>query len=356
MASREFTITELKRAGDGGYVDTLVKFTWTNDNRAAPRGTWKFGQTQRTVREDYPGVDAPVEQVLGPNYKEQSLEGVWDDRHNYTGFALETQNKFEALVQRGSMVRLEFESISFTGILKDADYTYKRSGYIGYTFTISPHFRKSGGIGSGTTARRTPPKAFNPTDYAATQTKAMSGFMLSVHQDAPTTHMTGSVWSDVGELIADVQRAVATGLDTVDQRVGQAEAFITDYRRLANALNVIKGSAFDVISEVSIQRSDVVLSYDDAVASLDFDVWRTQLSAYARQMMLVAHDGAVELSKRADPTAVALYRPRAGESLYSISQRYYGTPTQWRTIADRNGLTTMVLQGNELLIIPQRRG
>jgi nucleoid-associated protein YgaU len=48
----------------------------------------------------------------------------------------------------------------------------------------------------------------------------------------------------------------------------------------------------------------------------------------------------------------ALYRPRAGESLYAISNQFYGTPHQWRQIAEVNGLYGMTLTGEELLTIP----
>jgi hypothetical protein len=74
--------------------------------------------------------------------------------------------------------------------------------------------------------------------------------------------------------------------------------------------------------------------------------------AGARAMLLAARRAQESLLAQADPNALALYQPHAGESLYAISNRFFKTPHRWREIAARNGLKTVVLEGTELLIIP----
>lgn len=355
MAVRAFTVTELRRAGDGGYIDTPVKFEWTNEGMSAPRGSWKFGVTQRTVREDYPGVEEPVEQVLGPNYKDFSLQGVWDDRYNFYGFATDQWRKFEALCQRGSLCRFEFESVSIVGLLKDADFDYKRASLIGYSFTVSPHYRVSGGIGSGTTVRRKTPDALRPVTEYRDVAVSLGDQMDSVQALAPSAVMVGTVHADTATFLARMHQGVADLVDAVDQRVGNTTDTFVDLKRVSNALNVLKGSAAAMIINVAGLSSSTGLAYDNAVAALDYDSWRCGLSATARKMGLLSVQGRNELARRVEPKAVALYRPRKDESLYSISQRFYGTPTGWQLIATRNGLTTITLQGTELLIIPERR-
>lgn len=355
MAERAFTITELRRAGDGGLVDTPTKFVWTNTNRAAPRGSWRFGLQQRTIREDYPGVEAPVEQVLGPNFKDFSLQGIWDDRHNHPGYALETMRAFEALVQRGSLCRFEFETVSVVGLPKDADFDYRRASYIGYSFTVSPHYRTSGGISSGSTARRTVPEAFTPVADYRDQAIAAEESMGLVHSFAPKASIKGTAHADTGSLLSELGDAVSDLTEAIAWRGEAATDFIVDIKRVSNALNVVKGKAAGLITSVASLKSSTHLAYDNAVAALDFDAWRCGLSQYGRKLGLLGVRGRDELARRAEPKAVALYRPRKGESLYAISQKYYGTPSEWKTIATRNNLDTITLQGTELLIIPERR-
>lgn len=355
MAEREFTITELRRAGDGGFVDTPVKFVWTNENRAAPRGSWKFGLVQRSVREDYPGVEEPVEQVLGPNYKDFTLTGVWDDRYNSPGFALDTQRKFEELVQRGTLCRFEFETISIVGLPKDADFDYRRASMIGYSFMVSPHYRKLGGISTGSTVRRKVPAAFRPPSEYRDISVSVLESIDAVQADAPTLVTKGSLMGDLQAGINTLRTNVASLVSVVDTRLGSLQGDFTDLKRAANALNVIKGTCAETIATLATVTSSTQLAYDNAAAILEFDVWRTSLTALSRRLALTSHNGQDELSQRAEPKAVALYRPAKGESLYSISQRFYGTPTEWQRIATTNGITTMVLQGTEVLIIPAQR-
>jgi hypothetical protein len=363
MAVREFTITELRRNADGGYTDTPVRFVWTNDARSAPRGSWRFGVQTRSVREDYPGAEEPVEQVLGPNYKDFTLQGVWDDRYNTPGYALTTMRAMEALVQRGTLCRFEFETVALVGLPKDLDFDYKRADYIGYSFTVSPHYRTTGSANTGTTVRRKAPEAMRPItesrDQAVSNAAAMETnqeeVMSAIRRRSLAANVVGTPLTDNRGILDQLHQGVADLVNAVEWRVDAGQDFFVDLKRVANSLNVIKNQSAAMITSVASLKSSVYLAYDNAVDALDFDVYRTSMSGYARKLGLLGAEGRDELSRRVEPKAVALYRPRKDESLYSISQRFYGTPTGWQQIATRNGLTTVTLQGTELLIIPERR-
>lgn len=355
MSEREFTITELQRAGNGRYVDTKVKFTWTNQNYAAPRGSWKFGLEQRTVREDYPGTEEPVEQVLGPNYSPFTLMGVWDDRYGGQGFARDTWQQFEALAQRGSLCRFEFESVSIVGLIKNASFDYKRASLIGYQFEVSPHYRVPGGLTSGTTVRRKPVEGFKPVAEYRDGVNAATTNMESTFSTTPKLFMTGNTASDTKGFLDNLRSATNKLIEAVDQRLDPAVETFEALRRIAGSLAVVKGAAAGLVFHVASMKTSANLAVESAVGVLDFDVWRTDTSRYARWLILNGYQGREELNRRADPKAVALYRPHKGESLYTISQRFYATPTMWRLIATRNGLQSMTLQGTEVLIIPERR-
>lgn len=355
MANREFTITELKRAGDGGYTDTPVKFTWTNKARSAPRSSWKFGVQQRSNREDYPGVEQPVEQVLGPNYKDFTVNGIWDDRYNTLGYALETMRAFEALVQRGSLCRIEFETVTITGLIKDANFDYKRASYIAYEFTVSPHFRNASGLPTGVSGGRKGSSALKPAnEYRDTVNQLAAALTLSLNQ-APSTKIVDNTITNHKSRLAQLQSAVTDVQSAIDQRVSQFNGQFTAVKKAVNALSVVQGVAAQVMTDAASLKSSVQLAAASAIDILDFDTWRTSMSAYARKLNLTSFQGYTDLVQQVDAAALAIYRPFAGESLYSISQRFYGTPAQWQAIATKNGLTTMTLQGTETLVIPKRK-
>jgi len=357
MPEREFTITELRRVGDSNFVDrpasATTKFTWTNDRRSAPRGSWQFGVELRTVREDYPGQDSPVEQVLGSNFREFSLAGAWDDRYNFPGFALTTMRAFEALVQRGSLCRFAFESVEVSGLLKSVEFDYKRASFIGYQFTVSPHFRKADAF--ELTVGRRAPETFKPVSEYVTESVALTAQLEAQFTTFfPAKQIKGPISSLHKGFLNNLRAAVADLISTVEQRIDTGADFFTDLKRLSNVLNVIKGQAAGLLFSIAALKSSTSLAWDTAEASLDFDTWRTSAATNARALMLLGHRGSVESARRVEPKAVALYRPKKLESLYSISQRFYGTPHAWQIIATRNGLTTFTLQGTELLIIPER--
>lgn len=51
--------------------------------------------------------------------------------------------------------------------------------------------------------------------------------------------------------------------------------------------------------------------------------------------------------------ALGVYRAREGDDLRQVSQLYFGTPTQWRTLMLFNGLTTTELYAGQYITIPR---
>lgn len=357
----EFVITEL-RSRDGVTTGAPgaepVRFSWTAAGRSAPRGSWEFGIEQKTVREDYPGAASPVEQVLSSNFTEFTLQGVWDDRYNPTSddtsFATTTWRAFEALVARGSLCRFEHGVVSIVGLIKDAKFNYKRADLIGYQFTVSPHYRAEGALAAQGGGRKKSVAAMRPmTEYRD---------LVNDYRDATAVVMAGGPFNSMSpELTATTKARVASIdatttdlVETIRLRISSGTERLDGLRRAAASFAVLKGEVAALVTDLAVARSDLELAYDDAKEILDFDTWSRDLAAYARAMYRLSHEAELELARRVQPKAMAVYEPHAGESLYSISIRFYGRGDLWRVIADRNGLTTFTLQGTEVLIIPER--
>jgi hypothetical protein len=217
----------------------------------------------------------------------------------------------------------------------------------------------SGGLITGTTIRRKPAEAFRPVteyrDQSIAEAEFMEALQKSAIEGAIAKATTGRTIADTTSTLQSLRNAVDKVTSAVDQRLDPTIETFEGLRRIAGSLAIVKGAAAGMLTQMASLKTSVNMSWDNAVNALDFDVWRTDMSRYSRTLALTGHEGQDEINRRAEPKAVALYRPRKGESLYSISQRFYGTPSMWREIASRNGLTSMMLQGTELLIIPERR-
>lgn len=351
---KEFVITELQRTANGRFQELPVRFVWGRETWSAPREGWQFGLQLRTVREDYPGADTPTEQVLGFNYKPFTVKGVWDDRYAGAGFAEATRAAFEALLARGNLVRIEFEELVIHGLITDFDVDYKRKWQQGYSFTVSPHFRQEGG--DVRKVKLAPVAIANPNTYYVSA-QALITASQALQTAAPRSYVAGDYYSQIASSVGDWQLKADTISSIVSNRVLETDPLtqsVNSIARLAGEFSSLADSAIAFPVVTAAGRTDLNLAYEDAIRVLEFETWQRQLNTYARALYLTAARAASELGARVTPDAMALYRPMAGESLYSISNRFYRTPHKWRAIASRNGLKTWILTGSELLIIPAK--
>jgi hypothetical protein len=354
LSKREFVITELT-ATSSGYVDSAVKFAWDAQTQSSPRGAWEIAIKLRTVREDYPGTDIPTEQVLGFNYEPFTLTGFWDDRYAGAQFAEKTRAAFEDMVIRGNLCRFEFERVSIHGIITEFKPSYHQSFRVGYSFTVSPHFKNKGGD-LRTARKRTngaPEATANPNRYVL-RMQAIVTSMAESMALAPREAITGDTYDSVAGMVGDVIDTLDRVNTIIDSQVlAVSGAPQNTLASVVNGFESIQSTATDLIAGLAALRTDNDLSHESALGNLAFESWRRNLAADSRAVLLEAFTARSELGKRVAPDAKALYRPRAGESLYAVSNRFYNTPHKWRLIATRNNLHTFTLTGTEMLVIPQ---
>lgn len=330
--TRAFKITEL-----GG---NKLTFVWDAKHHSAPRGSWKGGLKQRTNREDYVGSLVPSEQVLGGSYKPFTLSGVWDDRHNGIGYAWREFNLFNALVLRGNKCRFEFEELQFEGLITEWDFEYTRKNYIGYSFTVSAHTRDEVEAFEGPVDFQT------PVEYVA----QISGIEMT----RSSLPLEKTLDDDLRDYLADINGHIKTAQNLIDTRFKQVEGTIDATNRLAHVLTNVKNTARSVLTRTASLQSDTGLTYNTAKSALDFEAYRHTLNLQARQMAYAAMRGEYRLKRMVKPNIRAIYVPYEGESFYSVSQKFYGTPHAWRLITERNGIQYYPFRGTETLVIPER--
>jgi hypothetical protein len=380
MAGSTFIIQEVIPEGSIPPQGGAARFEWNARNKNIPTRPWSFGVKQRSVRTDYPGADDPTEQVLGPNYEEFTLRGRWDDRYNpqgsfdpnnafdrgilnnpsvfaakfvTSGYAVLEWKKFEAMVRRGNVVRIIFEEVTVQGLITSCEFDYRRSWDIGYSFTMSPHHRQPKGQFA---LKRSPRTALNSRQLLSEVTAEVDD-IVNLHADSPQHRLTGQLFVGV-DLLVD---SLVTGLTAIDDAIDQRNLTLSTepdggLLKLAALFLSQATTAANVIELLRATDSSEGLDFESGIGVLDFDVWSKGLMESARRLVISAQRAASDLSQRATPNAIRLYRPQKGESLYAVSNRFYRTPHNWRTIARRNGLDSFTLTGEELLIIPEVTG
>lgn len=359
-ATRVLTISELSRVGQS-LQPTGVEFKFGRENFSAPRGPQSFGVQLRTARTDLPGGEEPVEQVLGWNYTPFTVTGVWDDRYAGAGYAEQTRRDFEDMVKRGNPVRYQFEQIAFIGLITNLNINYRRQDQQGYSFTISPHFRHEGET-VRTVANPRRRVVYDPKQSVAKARAAMKALADAqklaqlANASLVQSKLKNSIFSDIGDAIDEVDTAVKSAENTVDKEVLKpGQDAVNALNRGAQAMNSAKTAVSKTLSTTRQIAASTHMATTSLVDNLKFETWHRTVSGNGRLFVVVAESARQDLAFRARPKPKRLHRVRSGESLYSISNLYYGTPHQWRELAKANHLNSIVLTGGELLEIPELR-
>ena len=357
-SERMLTITELQRVGTS-LQPTGVEFKFARENFSAPRGPQSFGVELRTARYDLPGSEEPVEQVLGWNYTPFTVKGCWDDRHAGPGYAEQTRKDFEALVKRGNPVRYQFEQISITGLIVKFEFLYVRKDYQTYSFTMSPHFRYEG------ETIRVDSNKFRRvfTDPKNAVKKAREGLeemktdqLIASLRNASRVQqlLKGSAFSDINASLDEIESFISSSEKLVDTEIlGPVENATKALNRGAAIMKSAKTAVASLLNKQKSLQANAQMSISSVAETLKFENWHRTLAGSARKFVVNADQSQRDFELRARPKPKRLHRVRQGESLYQISTRYYGTPFHWRDILSANKLNSIVLQGGELLEIPE---
>lgn len=358
-ATRVFSVTEMKKVGDS-LQPTGEDFRFSTDNFAAPRGPWQFGVKLRTVRHDLPGSEEPSEQVLGWNYTPFQVAGVWDDRYGGQGYAADTRARFEAMVKRGRVVRVSFEEITIFGLIVDFSITRFRKDRQGYSFTLSPHNRYEGETsrvdaspGQKVTSdpRTSVKKARRALEaLQAAQARARASNASRVQQALAT-----DLFRELDSDIANVAESITFAESTVNNEILKAQDATNALNRGAQTMASVKTGCFAILTRTRGVASTTALALDTAVEVLQYEAWKRGVCDAASRLALTADLGHRDFELRAQPKPTRLHRVRPGETLYTISNLYFGTPHHWREILRHNHLSSIILEGGELLSIPEPR-
>ena len=350
----EFVIVELKPGSELGaevFVWTSSKAREHGGARCCPREAMEIGGKQGMVRTKNPGAVWPSFQVLGPDREPIVLHGVWDDRYNGRGFAVDTMRRFEEMCRRGNKVKVSVNTEGFIGLISDWKFTYRRAWDIGYTFTLSVHSRAD-------EANPSPkPRPVQDPIKIAAGLNRQGDAIAATHYRRPEKSMCGFFGVAYMSAVRAGLGTVSDGLGSLSQMLDTKSGFLkplSDFKAIATQLRGIEGSCSTVINQLVTAKATVQMTARTAHDVLDFEAWSKSMGSQLRLLRHSCHRGAVACDQRDLPPIQGVYRPRKGQSLYSVSQAVYGTPFAWQSIYRANHLTSTTLDGTVVLIIPAR--
>lgn len=363
----ELVITELRRTGSG-VEPTLVSFRWSSATHSSMTNPLSSELKVVTSRRTPAGAEEPVEQVMSVSWEPFPVEGEWNDKWAGVGFAASMLREFPRLVGRTPLVRLQLDEQSYVGLITNFKPNYITRDRIGYSFTMSPHRNEY--VGSfRLSENKVPPQPINSRVDRATEDLELLVDQFDLVDDLPVKNFDiDEASASVSEVSAAVDKVsaansltLATSINsptdrtaTVTDAVERAQQLGRNLLVMATAFRRVRGSVQTVMDSVARQRSDLTVAFDDAISILRFNEWRTGVMRRAAQSL------GTSTAAETDMRALATRRPRAihyvvaGESLERISLRYYGTADNWRAIYDANNLDTLLLDGGEKLLIPER--
>lgn len=346
-----------------------LAFAFSVEGKSMPFRPWTFAVAQRTVRTDYPGGVQPTEQVLGWKFEPFTITGRLDDRYNEPGFANQTRKDLELLVQRGNPVSITHQSINIRGVVTNVEFDWRREWDIGYSITVSPHNRLFDSVSK---PEKVPRRSLN-AEQLLQEVQNIQSAIADLRNPSALQAIRGEIATlrgIAGIIEGEIQTNIINNIRDVDRIIDEIN-FSVQNRQLNNSedepgtalLHIASlftscatlGKA--IRSQTRTLRSDTDLAYEtDAQAVMAYEFFVKEAGFQARELIRVGTRNAAEITERVGPNAKALYRPQAGESLYGISNRFYNTPHNWRQIADRNYLCEFILNGDEILIIPDVQG
>lgn len=353
------SVTELRRNSSGVLEETPTTFRFTGQEHSSAQGVVDLLLKVAHVRTEIPGGNNVVHQMLSATWQPFTIEGEWDDKWgnrrtppgNLIGrtgsFAMTMYQEFAAMVARMPIVRLELDALSLVGLLTDLHVKYQQQGKIGWSVTMSPETNENVSVAKPRFVLSRPIEKWMQD--------------AKVYGDALSVSMTSaSALSLKTPRVTDLSTFMLAINDALTrlQSFGPGDFESGTYDKLlllASTFRRLRGASVAMAMAVSRVASPLDVAFDDVVLSMKHAEWISGTHVIAMQMAGLAREAEKDMRRRAGKNPRAIYRPKRGEALEKISMKFYRTAGAWRLIYDANDLSSLVLDGTEELIIPERR-
>lgn len=326
-----------------------------------PHDSLTFGGTQKIVKDYYAGNSDPVVQVLGSREDNTTIRGTLKAQRISLGsvddtrkVVLEMQKLIDAMRIRGNLVRISLGEWRRYGFIEKVSFSMRTLTRIDYEidFTITGFYAPNESKLSNNDSR----------DQLVEPNKDLTNKAVGLQKLVSTkpAEMPFTMFDTISEAISAVGKVTGSVTKFVDDS-------IADIQRLRLSANRAIGLIRNARAVVSrAKRSVSQLSHDVANLGSLFQKEWDQTSAAVKNIKTIEESkkqmvGISEVLKRlqkqfesiAKSLPMARHLVRQGETLQSISIKYYGAADNWVRIQDHNRLRSTVLAVGSVLEIPR---
>ena len=352
--------------------------------RALPYRPIEFPITQRVEVSTPAGLQGGIATILGPTYGSTSFTGMWKDK--YLGafvstlasesaamtvnrapvkFCVDADKLWSSIVEQGQELDIWWGPVYRRGILKSYKPKWHNIADMEWTLEVEWLSRGQTNISTLSGERRSPSDLGN--SLLQSITAALRNFRRNFqfvrdYQERVlrTTQQMGALTEELNGVTEDLISAnpltlansagrnaviaagnIATRADAVVEllRGSHPLAQMQDYAAVVQSFGgALPNPAAAANIPVDRQLEATVESREQETRYRNM---RNDARAYERARMTP------------DTDLLGTYRTREGEDLRDVSERYYGTPYEWRAIMEFNELTTSEVAAGTLLVIPR---
>ena len=363
-----FTIKEL------GGKKRLLMF----QGRALPYRPFKLAGTMRAEFTYYPGNPIGTVQVLGASEEDTGITGIWKDRFlrradddnnaveadgavwydngegnaNWLADVEAIVNAVDDFRMQGQLLEVTWDTRIRQGILKKFTQTWQRHEICEWEMDF-------GWISRG--EAQLPINFASQTSFSTMKFSfgdALSSLLDLVNEGA-------NVWASYAAKVASYVNMISDTVDSIDDTltsfVDTAQTFADSAHRALAILQTIKEDAvglFDTVQGTPAAMLSATADIADVTFGdvLEIGNWNRQVSSEAQKILgLAAEQEAALLASLEEQEILDVFDARQDTDLRDVSQQYYGTPDQWKSLLAYNGLASSKLTAGMEILIPKLR-
>ncbi len=322
--------------------------------RGLPERPLPAGGRLRTKKTWYSGNNVATLQVLGSEDMDMQLRGVWNDRFIAgqvltSGFdnddpvlARDVVRIFDTLQRAGNTLRFQWGDVVRMGVLAEFEPRWLREQDVEWTMRFEWFGRDDQEVPRATLDE--PPNSAQLRQRQNETDDQLAFEPPSIKPDyaARVRTQISDVRGRVGAIFDRVRAAQSVGgipLTAVRGVLADAEAL----RRSANALGV----------ELLEAPLELATDLEGLIDRLGAETWRREQGRRVLRTLAEGQRVARELRRLTRPAPLAVVTIRGGtDSLRRLAREFYGTPDEWRRIADVNDFPDSVVAPGTLVVIP----
>lgn len=343
----KLTIAQIENPGPGRLRKT-IEF----DGSLAPLDSLAFGVSQRAEIEWLPGSDVASVRLDGGEETPTEARFVWKGRRFTPGeakldgtYILDLDTLVQALsdfVRDRALVDVTWRGRTQRAVLQafepeEGDRAFEWTASLTFAWVAPP----------GRRARVAAPSV-SPPSFAARLQASFDEGMAEV--ETLVTFLRGPVddaAAGVSRVRENLQRFENAALSLLN--VAQSVAGV--FKAIADTIQQLFTTTEDVQDALAVS-SDQLAQTDDAFAQIRARRYRTQQLRVAR---VARYQAALERRNyRPEADVLAVHEGVDGDTIWSVSRLWYGTPDLAWALARRNGLISTAIRSGQRLIIPRR--